>query len=68
MPLNATLVLLVSAVALALFFGWRGAQPPDLVRGPRMLPYRFLMVLAAAIALFAVVHLLNLAGFETGRG
>ena len=67
MSLSATLILLACAVGLTLFFGWRGAQPPDLVRGPRMLPYRFLMVLAAAIALFAVVHLLNLAGFESGR-
>ncbi|MBN8551323.1 MAG: hypothetical protein J0L52_00330 [Caulobacterales bacterium] len=67
MSLHATLILLVSAVALTLFFAWRGAQPPDLIRGPRMLPYRFLMVLAAAVVLFSVVHLLNLAGFETGQ-
>jgi len=32
-----------------------------------MVPYRFIMVLCAAVALIAVVHLMNLAGFETGR-
>lgn len=67
MPLNATLIILVAAVAIGLFCAWRGAQPPDLMRGPRMIPYRFIMVMAAAFALVAVVHLFNLAGFETGR-
>lgn len=67
MPLTATLILLTCAVVIGLFCAWRGAQPPDLMRGPRMVPYRFIMVLAAAIVLVTVVHLVNLAGLETGR-
>ena len=67
MPLNATLILLACAALVGVFCAWRGAQPPNLVRGPRMVPYRFIMVLCAAVALIAVVHLMNLAGFETGR-
>lgn len=67
MPLNATLIMLAVAVAVGLFCAWRGAQPPDLIRGPRMIPYRFIMVLAAAVVLVTVVHLMNLAGFETGQ-
>ena len=67
MPLTATLILLAAAAAVGLYCAWRGAQPPDLVRGPRMLPYRFIMMMAAAVALVAVVHLVNLAGFETGQ-
>ena len=67
MPLNATLIMLATAVAVGLFCAWRGARPPDLIRGPRLIPYRFIMVLAAAFVLIALVHLMNLAGFETGR-
>ena len=57
----------VPSIVVALFCAWRGAQPPDLLRGPRMIPYRMIMVLAAAVVLVMVVHLVNLAGFETGR-
>lgn len=53
--------------ALVVLFGWRGARPPDLRRGPRLVPYRFLMLLAAAWVLLMLVHLANLAGVETGR-
>jgi hypothetical protein len=61
--------LMITAVALAftVLFGWLGARPLDLRRGPRLVPWRFLMVLAATVVLVMVVHLVNLAGFETGR-
>jgi len=67
MPLISTLILLFSATIVGLYCAWRGAQPPNLLKGPRMVPYRFIMVIAAAVVLISVVHLLNLAGFETGR-
>lgn len=67
MSLHLTLILLFIAAGIAGFCGWRGAQPPDLLRGPRMVPYRFIMVMAAAVALVMVVHLVNLAGIDTGR-
>ena len=61
--------LLSAAVGLALvaLFGWRGARPPDLRKGPRLVPYRFLMLLAAAWVLMMAVHLVNLLGVPTGR-
>lgn len=67
MDLGTTLALTASLAAVAVFAGWRGARPPDLRRGPRLLPWRFLMMLAAAGVLVLVVHLVNLAGFATGR-
>ncbi|MEO8113083.1 MAG: hypothetical protein ABI655_01795 [Phenylobacterium sp.] len=54
-------------LAAVLACGWRGARPPNPHRGPRMVPWRFLMVLAAAGLLVALVHLVNLAGVTTGR-
>lgn len=66
MTLTVTLTALFVALAIAVFSGWRGSRPPDLMRGPRMVPYRFVMVLASAVALFMMLHLMTLAGFDTG--
>ena len=62
-----TLASALVGLALVVLCGWRGARPPDLVRGPRLVPWRFLMVLAAAWVLLMLVHLANLAGVQTGR-
>lgn len=67
MDLWTTVIIMAAAIVVGLFCAWRGAQPPNVLRGPRMIPYRFLMVLAAALAMLMLVHLANLAGFETGR-
>lgn len=67
LTLPVTLALLALGLGLTLVFGWLGARPPDLKRGPRLLPYRFLMLLAAAWSLLMLVHLANLAGVQTGR-
>lgn len=67
LDLRTTLALALGAVALAAMFGWLGARPFDPRKGPRLLPYRFLMLLSAAAALMMIVHLVNLAGFKTGR-
>ena len=47
--------------------GRGSARPPDLQRGPRLIPYRMIMVFAGAGALIFLVHLVNLAGVVTGR-
>jgi hypothetical protein len=67
MDLPVTLVFCAVFVALALACGWLGARPPDPRRGPRMAPWRFLMILAACVAFVGVVHLVNLLGVTTGR-
>jgi hypothetical protein len=67
MDLGLTIALAAGLVGLALLAGWRGARPPDLARGPRLAPWRSLMVLAALGAFVMLVHLVNLLGFATGR-
>ena len=66
--LPVTLASAAVGLGLTVFCGWRGARPPDPRRGPRMVPWRFLMLLSAAWVLLMVVHLVNLTGVETGRG
>jgi hypothetical protein len=65
--LPVTLASAGIGVLVAVLCGWRGARPPDVRRGPRMVPWRFLMLLASAWVLLMVVHLVNLLGVETGR-
>ncbi|QUD87059.1 hypothetical protein [Phenylobacterium montanum] len=66
MDFKVTAIVAAAALAATLFFGWRGARPPNLIKGPRMIPHRFLMVLSAAVLLLMLVHLVNLAGIHTG--
>ncbi len=67
MTLSVTLGLIAAFLAIAVFAGWRGAQPPDPLKGVRMAPYRLIMVTAAAAVLILLVHLVNLLGVKTGR-
>ena len=62
MDLTLTLILLAASLALTVFAGWRGAQPPNLIKGPRMVPWRFLMVMGAALAMLLLIHLATLGG------
>lgn len=67
MSLPVTFGLIGLFAATGLFCAWRGAAPPDPHRGPRLVPYRFLMVLCGAIVLYLAAHVLNLMGITTGR-
>lgn len=62
MSLPLTLALIVATVGLAVFAGWRGAQPSQPHRGVRMMPWRFIMVLSGAVVFLLVVHLAALLG------
>jgi len=60
--LTLTLWLLAGAVIVCGFAGWRGARPTDFLR-PRMVPWRFVMLLAGAVIFLLLVHLGALFGF-----
>ncbi len=64
MPLTPSLILLAVCVFAVVFTGWRGARPPDISRGPRMAPWRFLMLLSGALTFFVLVHIATLFGFQ----
>lgn len=65
MNLPATLTVLAVSVALFAYGSWRSAQPADPLN-PRMIPWRPVMIFAGVAALLMLVHLVNLAGVETG--
>ena len=62
MSLTVTLALLVAALALAVFAGWRGSRPWDPRRGFRMVPWRFIMLLSGAAIMVLAIHIGTLMG------
>ena len=62
---SLTLTLLAATIAVAVFSGWRGARPPDLSKGPRMMPWRFIMLLAGALTFLLLIHLASVLGGRT---
>lgn len=67
MDLPVTLTLAAIALVVAVFSGWMGARPPNPHKGPRLAPYRFIMVTSATVMMLLLVHVVNLMGVTTGR-
>jgi amino acid transporter len=67
MDMPLTFALALGFGALAAFCGWRGARPPNVIKGPRIIPWRMLMLLSAVGCIMMLVHLVNLAGVPTGN-
>ncbi len=62
MSLTVTLALLAAVVVVMVFAGWRGSRPSQPHLGVRMIPWRFVMILAVPLALLLVIHLAALLG------
>jgi uncharacterized membrane protein YsdA (DUF1294 family) len=56
MPLIPTLIATAFALALTVLFGWLGARPARLFARPRLVPWRFLMLLAFTMVIATLVH------------
>ena len=64
MDLRTALAAALALLALGVFAGWRGARPPNPHRGPRMMPWRFIMVLCAAGVMILLGQAALLAGWS----
>lgn len=67
MDLTATLTAAIVFLALAIVCGWLGARPIDVLKGPRMVPWRPLMMVCVVGLMLMLVHLFNLLGVQTGN-
>jgi hypothetical protein len=67
MGIEFTAALFAATALMAAFSGWRGARKPDPMKGPRLIPWRAIMLTSAAMAVLLLVHLVNLFGVSTGR-
>ena len=68
MSLPAVFAIAGASAALAAFAGWRGALPPNPMKGARLIPWRFLMVLGASAAILALFMGLQMAGLQPPGG
>ena len=64
MDLRLLLALGTGFAALAAFAGWRGALPPNPMKGPRLIPWRAIMVFCAAAAVILLALTEREAGFR----
>lgn len=62
MDLTVTIATCAGLLTLAVTAGWMGARPPNPHRGPRMVPWRFIMLLAAAGLLADLTWLASVLG------
>ena len=60
MDLTATGILAGIALALAVMCGWVGARPAQAFGKPRLVPWRLLMLIAFALAVTALGHIVAL--------
>jgi hypothetical protein len=67
MDMPLTLTISAGLLGLVVFAGWRGARPPNPHRGPRLTPWRFIMLVGAACLLPLLVHMASLLGLATAR-
>ena len=56
MSMTLTLSLLAGALIVGGFSGWMGARPSDFLK-PRMVPWRFIMLMAGALTFLLLIHL-----------
>ena len=63
MDLRLLVALGMGLAALSAFAGWRGARPPNPMKGPRLIPWRAIMVFAAAGAVIVLVQIEQAVGF-----
>jgi Kef-type K+ transport system membrane component KefB len=67
MDLTLTITAATAFLILAVICGWRGARPINVLRGPRMVPWRPLMMVCVVGLMLMLVHLANLLGVQTGN-
>jgi hypothetical protein len=65
MDLIPTAALFAAFAAVFAFASWRAMKPAGLT--PRVVPWRIVVLAAGAVALYLLVHLVNLMGMTTGR-
>ncbi|MFT4253052.1 MAG: hypothetical protein QM608_11255 [Caulobacter sp.] len=66
MDMIFTLIAGATTIALTILFGWLGARPSNPAKGPRMAPWRPMMMMTAVATLLLAAHALNLLGLKTG--
>jgi len=60
MGLTPTIILAGTLLLTTVFFGWRGAIPLKTILKPRLVPWRFFMLLSFMAWMVVMAHLVTL--------
>jgi hypothetical protein len=63
---TTTFAIFIVSAALFAFSSWRAARPAEFGK-IRMIPWTPLSLVCALVAIFMLVHMVNLLGVKTGR-
>jgi hypothetical protein len=66
LDLIPTLAFMAVLGAVSVFAGFMGARPPS-HKGPRLMPWRMIMLFSATAVIVLLVHLLTLLGLKQDR-
>jgi len=66
LDLIPTLSLMAALSVLTLLAGYMGARPPS-HKGPRLIPWRMIMMFSATAVIILLVHLLTILGLKQDR-
>ena len=67
LSLPVSLLAFSGCIGLFILARWRSGQPVRPERGPRMIPWTLIAIVAGACGLILAVHLLSFAGIEPVR-
>lgn len=67
LSLTATLIGLACCSALFFVGRWRAGQPARPERGPRLIPWTLVAIMAAAVGVILIAHLAELGGLDLSQ-
>lgn len=62
-----TIAAVAGLLALTVYAGWKSGRPRKDSVKPQWISWPFVTVFAGALLAFAVIHAMNLMGFQTGQ-
>jgi drug/metabolite transporter (DMT)-like permease len=66
MDWTLTFIVLGAAIALLALSFWQTSRPPKDTPRARWISWRFMILVAGALILLTIVHMVNLMGYTTG--
>tara|TARA_R110000822_G_scaffold72559_1_gene174257 strand:- start:195 stop:416 length:222 start_codon:yes stop_codon:yes gene_type:complete len=67
LSLTTTLIIFGACAGVFVLARWRSGQPVRPERGPRLIPWTFIAIFAAAIGVIMIAHLAELAGLDLSQ-
>ena len=67
LPLPATLIAFGICLGVFILAAWQSSKPARPEKGPRMIPWTLIAIMAGGIGVILIAHLMTFAGMEPQR-